>query len=54
MKTSLIALISILSLQFSLGQEKPSYAIVIHGGAGNISPQFISTERAEALSEKLT
>ena len=54
MKTSLIALITILSLQFPLGQEKPAYAIVIHGGAGNISPQFISSERAEALSKKLT
>ena len=54
MRTYLVVLLSLLTLTFSLGQEKPAYAIVIHGGAGNISPQFISSERAEALSEKLT
>jgi beta-aspartyl-peptidase (threonine type) len=43
----------LLSLQISIGQERPAYAIVIHGGAGNISPQFISPERADALSEKM-
>ena len=54
MRTSLIILLTILSLQFSRGQESPAYAIVIHGGAGNISPQFISSERADALSAKLS
>jgi len=54
MKTSLLVLLSLLSLQFSLGQEQTAYAIVIHGGAGNISPQFISSERADALSAKLS
>lgn len=53
MRTSLIVFLTILSLQISFGQEGPAYAIVIHGGAGNISPQFISPERAEALSAKL-
>jgi beta-aspartyl-peptidase (threonine type) len=53
MKTSLIVLLSLLSLQFTPGQERPAYAIVIHGGAGNISPQFIPPERAEAISAKL-
>ena len=54
MRSSLIALLSLFYLQFSLGQEAPAYAIVIHGGAGNISPQFISPERADALSAKLS
>jgi len=54
MKTSLIALLILLNLQILLGQERPAYAIVIHGGAGNISPQFISSDRADALSAKLT
>lgn len=31
----------------------PGYAIVIHGGAGNISPEFILPDRAEAIAEKL-
>jgi beta-aspartyl-peptidase (threonine type) len=54
MRTSLIALLSLLSLQISLAQEPPAYAIVIHGGAGNISPAHISSDRAEAISAKLT
>jgi beta-aspartyl-peptidase (threonine type) len=54
MRRSLIVFLSLLSLQISLGQERPAYAIVIHGGAGNISPQFISPERAEAISAKLS
>ncbi len=54
MRTSLIVLLSLFSLQISLAQEPPKYAIVIHGGAGNISPQFISPERADALSAKLS
>ena len=54
MRTSLIVLLSLFSLQISLAQEPPKYAIVIHGGAGNISPQFISSERADALSAKLS
>ncbi|MCK5465312.1 MAG: isoaspartyl peptidase/L-asparaginase, partial [Bacteroidales bacterium] len=55
MRTSLIVLLSLFSLQISLAQEPPAvYAIVIHGGAGNISPQFISPERADALYAKLS
>ncbi len=54
MRTSLIVLLSLFSLQISLAQEPPKYAIVIHGGAGNISPQFISPARADALSAKLS
>jgi beta-aspartyl-peptidase (threonine type) len=53
MRTSLIALLFLFSLQISFGQEPPAYAIVIHGGAGNISPQFISSDRADAISAKL-
>jgi beta-aspartyl-peptidase (threonine type) len=54
MRTTLAVLLSLVSLQFSLGQERPAYVIVIHGGAGNISPQFIPPDRAEALSAKLS
>jgi beta-aspartyl-peptidase (threonine type) len=53
MRTSLIVLLIFIGLPFSHGREGPPYSIVIHGGAGNISPQFISPERAEALSAKL-
>ncbi len=54
MRTSLMVLLSLISLQLLPGQERPAYAIVIHGGAGNISPQFITPDRAEALSAKLS
>ena len=53
MRTSLNILFFICSLQVSVGQQPPEYAIVVHGGAGNISPAFISPERAEAISSKL-
>jgi beta-aspartyl-peptidase (threonine type) len=54
MRTYLIALLSLFSLQFTFGQEPPTYAIVIHGGAGNISPAFITPTTATALSAKLS
>jgi beta-aspartyl-peptidase (threonine type) len=54
MKTFLMVLLSLLSLHFSRAQDPPAYAIVIHGGAGNISPRFIPPDRAEAISSKLT
>jgi beta-aspartyl-peptidase (threonine type) len=53
MKTSLIILLFLLSLRISPGQETPAYAIVIHGGAGNINPTHIPADRAEAISAKL-
>jgi beta-aspartyl-peptidase (threonine type) len=54
MKTYL--LISLFTLLFAVSctQEKPSYSIVIHGGAGNIHPDFIPPERAAAIELKLS
>ncbi|KPL14724.1 MAG: isoaspartyl peptidase [Bacteroides sp. SM23_62] len=54
MRTSLIALLSLYSLQITFGQEPPVYAIVIHGGAGNISPAFITPTTDATLSAKLS
>ncbi len=36
------------------GQERLDYSIVIHGGAGNIHPDYISAEKAAALQAKLS
>ena len=54
MRTYLLLIPCILSLQLSAGQDDPGFAIAIHGGAGNISPEFISPDRAQALSAKLS
>jgi beta-aspartyl-peptidase (threonine type) len=35
-------------------QEKPEYAIVLHGGAGNINPDHISPGRADSIHQKLS
>ena len=37
-----------------LDGEKPAWAIVIHGGAGNINPDRIPPEKEQAYVEKLT
>ena len=37
-----------------IAQERLEYAFVVHGGAGNISPKFISPEREKAITEKLS
>ena len=50
-KTSVIAWLLLFSLQILIGQEAPSWAIVIHGGAGNINRQHIPPERAGALAD---
>ncbi len=54
MKQILISLLLILPLMNAWGQEKPDYAIVIHGGAGNIHPDYIPPDRAAAIEGKLT
>ncbi len=51
---NLVSLLLILIVSLTVyGQERPEYAIVIHGGAGNISPAFISPEREKAIEKKL-
>ncbi len=52
MRTYLMALLLIFSLR-ATGQEPPAFAIVIHGGTGNIHPDHISPETADAISAKL-
>lgn len=42
------------SMMFFSCQERLEYAIVIHGGAGNISPEHIAPERAAAIEAKLS
>ncbi len=54
MRDSLITLFLFCSFQIVGGQEAPAYAIVIHGGAGNISPEYITTDEAAAISAKLS
>jgi beta-aspartyl-peptidase (threonine type) len=44
----------ILLFLFTSCVRRPEYAIVIHGGAGNVSPQFIPPDRAEAIEVKLS
>ena len=53
MRASLTILLVLICFRVSTGQEPPEYAVVVHGGAGNISPTHISPERAEALAAKL-
>jgi len=50
----LISVVFTLAFIASQAQEKLDYSIVIHGGAGNISPEFISHAKAVAIEEKLT
>jgi beta-aspartyl-peptidase (threonine type) len=53
MKKPLIAWLLFCFLHMANGQEAPGWAIVIHGGAGNISHANIDPERASALADKL-
>jgi len=48
-----LLLFSVLILSLN-AQDRLDYAIVIHGGAGNISPEFISPEREKAIRVKLS
>ena len=52
-KTILLAATALTILQLCPAQVPPDWAIVIHGGAGNISPAHIPPERAEAIATKL-
>lgn len=54
MKSLLKYFTIILPFLFASCQERLEYAIVIHGGAGNISPEHISPERATAVEAKLS
>jgi beta-aspartyl-peptidase (threonine type) len=53
MKTSVIAWLLFFGLRILNGQEAPTWAIVIHGGAGNINARDIPPEMADALSDQL-
>jgi beta-aspartyl-peptidase (threonine type) len=48
-----LSLLLILILGVSCQEEKLEYSIVIHGGAGNISPEFIPKDRAAGIESKL-
>jgi beta-aspartyl-peptidase (threonine type) len=52
-KTLLLAMLVLAILPLSHAQDPPAWAIVIHGGAGNISPTHISPDRADAIAGKL-
>jgi beta-aspartyl-peptidase (threonine type) len=54
MKSIVKYLMIVIPLMFFSCQERLEYAIVIHGGAGNISPEHISPERATAIEAKLS
>jgi beta-aspartyl-peptidase (threonine type) len=54
MKSRLFSFPLILLFLFTSCVRRPEYAIVIHGGAGNVSPQFIPPDRAEAIEVKLS
>lgn len=54
MKKFVLGLLIPLFLSCTGNHEKPEYAIVIHGGAGNVHPDYISPERAEAIRSALT
>ncbi len=54
MKKILIISVFMLAFLGVYGQDRPEYSIVIHGGAGNIHPDYISPERAAAIESKLT
>ncbi len=52
---NLLSLLLIFAFALSLNaQVRLEYAIVIHGGAGNISPTFISPEREKEITDKLS
>jgi beta-aspartyl-peptidase (threonine type) len=54
MRNFMALFISLFLTQGLQAQSQLEYAIVIHGGAGNVSPQYISPERAAGSEEKLT
>jgi beta-aspartyl-peptidase (threonine type) len=54
MKSRLFSVPLILLFLFTSCVRRPEYAIVIHGGAGNVSPLFIPPDRAEAIEAKLS
>jgi beta-aspartyl-peptidase (threonine type) len=49
----LTGLLALIFSTISLAQEKPKYAIVIHGGAGTITKEGLSEEKEKAYNEKL-
>ncbi len=53
MRTLLTCALAMSLILLSSCRDRQEYAIVIHGGAGNISPQHIPPERAEAIELKL-
>ncbi len=54
MKKYILILIVLSIIPGIKAQESYKYSIVIHGGAGNISPENISQERATAIELKLS
>ena len=53
MKNPLIYTLVILLVFLCSCRDRLEYAIAIHGGAGNVSPEYIPPERAEAIEAKL-
>ncbi len=53
MKNILLIALSILAAGYGCTQDKPDFAIVIHGGSGNISPDHIPAERAAGIEATL-
>jgi beta-aspartyl-peptidase (threonine type) len=54
MKKYILILVVLFIITGIEAQERYKYSIVIHGGAGNISPENISQERATAIELKLS
>ncbi|MFC2098214.1 isoaspartyl peptidase/L-asparaginase family protein [Bacteroidota bacterium] len=54
MKKYVFILFTLLMSLKVYSQEQLDYAIVIHGGSGNISPESISPERASGIETKLS
>jgi len=50
----IISLLSCTSEQTEQTEQKPAWAIVIHGGAGNINPDNLSVEKQRVYKAKLT
>lgn len=50
----IISLLSCSSEQAKQEQKKPNWAIVIHGGAGNINPDNLSVEKQKVYQAQLT
>ncbi len=54
MKTSLLFLLPLLLLLHTACKRQPDYVLVIHGGAGNVSPLYIPPDRAAEIEAKLS